>query len=231
MELQDRGTYVTLVFKLYSNTYHTTERLETQNLRRAIEQQVQILKEGIQEMTDLKTGMQAGITQTRGHYTPQLYDEKIVEKNTLWSTIVYDTARSVANTKAQILVNEEESEVILDSMGHVVITGRLLDKEGIDVETSPTPQLAATANRMYDDLAAAAHRETKLRQLTDIFQDIETRRANGEPIPQLTGKRHLSRAERRSRRVIRENTWLAKEIAKQNVSLQSAFPVTEEQVC
>eukprot|EP01061_Rhynchopus_euleeides_P038700 TRINITY_DN66389_c0_g1_i1.p1 TRINITY_DN66389_c0_g1~~TRINITY_DN66389_c0_g1_i1.p1 ORF type:complete len:779 (+),score=384.52 TRINITY_DN66389_c0_g1_i1:63-2399(+) len=205
------------------------QRLETQNLRRAIEQQVQLLKEGIEEMTNLKTGMQAGISQARNLYSPQQYDDMIVEKNTQWSTIVYDTARQVANTKAQILVNEEENEMILDAMGHIVVTGRLLDKEGIDIETSPTPQLAATANRMYDDLAAAAHRETKLRQLFSIFKDIEERRGRNEPIPQLTGKRHLSRAERRSRRMIRENTWLAKEIAKQNVSLQSAFPVTDDQ--
>eukprot|EP01063_Lacrimia_lanifica_P022525 TRINITY_DN3007_c0_g3_i1.p1 TRINITY_DN3007_c0_g3~~TRINITY_DN3007_c0_g3_i1.p1 ORF type:complete len:770 (+),score=357.52 TRINITY_DN3007_c0_g3_i1:72-2381(+) len=198
--------------------------IETENLKRAIEEQFNIVRECTDEMADLKSAMRRGISAGAPRHSASQYEEMVAKGQRQWASMVFDTAREVADTKAQILVNEEENEVLLDAMGHLVVLGEIMRNEGVDVENGTTPQLAATANRMYDDLAAASYRETKLNQLLRIFLDIEERRAAGEPVPKLTGKRHLSRAERRTKRSIKENSWLAKEIARQNVTLQKAFP-------
>eukprot|EP01059_Diplonema_ambulator_P034008 TRINITY_DN7420_c0_g1_i1.p1 TRINITY_DN7420_c0_g1~~TRINITY_DN7420_c0_g1_i1.p1 ORF type:complete len:792 (+),score=301.44 TRINITY_DN7420_c0_g1_i1:45-2378(+) len=209
------------------NAQITDQVKETENLKRQIEQKLKSIHSLTDELANLKTGMQAGVSGS-APYSVSQYKEMIEERSRQWAAIVFDTSRQVSDTKARILVNEEENEMLLDGMGHIVITGRVLEKEGLDIENSTNAELAATANRMYDDLASASYRESKLNQLIRIFKDVEERRARGEQVPKLTGKKHLTRGERRSKRSVKENSWLAKEIAKQNISLQSAFPLTDE---
>ena len=184
------------------------------------------IQQRVDELADLKTGMQAGVSQGAPPLTAANYEAEIENRNRSWPSLVFDTARRVADVKANILVYENQSEMILESMGHIVVTGKILQKEGIDIETATNAQLASTANRMYDDLARASHRESKINMLIRIFKNIQERRAAGEQIGKLTGKRHLSRAERRSKRDVRDNSALAQQIAKQNLSLQSAYPTS-----
>ncbi|KAJ9469170.1 hypothetical protein DIPPA_11615 [Diplonema papillatum] len=201
--------------------------IETEKLKKQIDQQLKSIRNLIEELSNLKTTKQGSFVQPQ-YSVPQL-QEMIDERYRQWSAMLFDISRESSNTKAQILVNEEENETLLDEMGHIVVLGHILDAEGLDIETSSTSQLAGAANRLYDDLAAASYRQAKLNQLIRIFRDIQDRRSRGDQVPRLTARRLLSRAARRSKRTVHENTWLAKEIAKQNVSLQSAFPLSASQ--
>eukprot|EP01065_Artemidia_motanka_P029826 TRINITY_DN35898_c0_g1_i1.p1 TRINITY_DN35898_c0_g1~~TRINITY_DN35898_c0_g1_i1.p1 ORF type:complete len:810 (+),score=365.46 TRINITY_DN35898_c0_g1_i1:58-2487(+) len=177
----------------------------------------------IDTLSDLKTSVALGdgqprpVTKSEGQLKE---DYKALTKQ--WGAMLHETAQSISETKAKTMMNIEENELLLDRMGHIVVTGQTLEREGADIEHSTTAQLAQVANRLYDDLARASFRESKMNQLLRTFREVQQRRAEGEVISQITGPRPQPRHERRSRREAKQRAWLAKEMAKANVVIQGA---------
>eukprot|EP00756_Hemistasia_phaeocysticola_P044919 Hpha_TRINITY_DN1869_c0_g1::TRINITY_DN1869_c0_g1_i1::g.170658::m.170658 len=176
----------------------------------------------IDRLTELKTAVVlskggAGGALNKGE---SYLKDDIRQMTKQWGLMLYETAHGVSETKAKTMMNVEENELLLDRMGHIVVTGTVLEREGVDAETSTTAQLAQVANRLYDDLARASFREAKLNQLIRVFRDVQQRREAGEQVPRVTGNRPQPRTERRGRREARQRSWMAKELARANVAIQ-----------
>lgn len=201
------------------------------DLARLKQEQDQIADENsryIERLTDYKTGLNWETGWARQGKPPprdeHLLKDQIKDLRRQWALTLFDTAQSMSETKAKLMMNEEENELLLDRMGHLVVMNQYLEREGVDAENSSTAQLAQVANRLYDDLAKASYREAKLNQMLRIFRDVQMSRQRGDVIPQLTGPRPVLRHERSGRREARQRSQMAREMGRANAALQAYVP-------